>query len=178
MTGGDFEGGLTVDLRVFSEGGRASIAKELNYSADLAITPFAAAKGAYESNENNKLENFLNATKGATIANTRLLLNPNITTNKLAEGAKLVAYDGNSLSENSDAKGANAYYDSNNNTAAINTAQTDNMTTKVAGVIAHEAIGHKVGGTSEVWNQNASLKLNSIGHKVGGTSEVWKQNAS
>ena len=25
MTGGDFEGGLTVDLRVFSEGGRASI---------------------------------------------------------------------------------------------------------------------------------------------------------
>jgi hypothetical protein len=54
VTGGDFEGSLTIDHRLFSESGRNDILKQLNYSKNLVITPFTAASGAYSSAEDNK----------------------------------------------------------------------------------------------------------------------------
>ena len=101
VTGGDFEGSLTIDHRLFSESGRNQIGKELNYSKNLAVTPFTAAKGAYNSNEDNKTEKFFQAVSGATIANTRLLLNQDITAQQLAGDTTLVAYEGDSLSAES-----------------------------------------------------------------------------
>ena len=150
MIGGDFEGGLTVDFRLLSEGGRKQIGRELNYSKNLATTPFSAAYASYNSNEENKFANFLNATAGATVANTRLFLNQEITAQELAGDTTLVSYDGRNLDSDSPARDRNAFYDENNNTVAINTSNTYNMSTEeVAGKIAHEAIGHKVGGESE-----------------------------
>jgi len=134
MIGADFEGSLTLDHRLFSAAGRKDIGKQLNYSKDLATTPFAAAKGAYNSKENNKTEKFFQAVAGATIANTRLLLNPDITAQQLAGDTNLIAYEGEALSADSKARDRNAFYDSNTNTAALNssytTTQSDNHNTK------------------------------------------------
>ncbi len=149
VTGGDFEGSLTVDHRLLSESGRSDILKQLNYSKNLAVTPFAAL-AASRNSEKNKTEKFFQAVAGATVANTRLLLNQDITAQQLADGVNLIAYNGDSLNEDSGAKDRNAFYDSNNNIAAINTDKTNNMTTEeVAGKIAHESIGHTIGGGSE-----------------------------
>lgn len=150
VTGGDFEGSITVDHRLLSESGRNQIGKELNYSKNLATTPFTAAYGSYNSKEENKLTNFVNAVQGSAIANTRMLLNQDITSQQLAGDTNLVAYEGDSLSAESGAKDRNAFYDSNSDTAALNTSNTNSMTTEeIAGKIAHESIGHKVGGESE-----------------------------
>lgn len=150
MTGGDFEASITLDHRLFSEAGRNQIGKELNYSKNLATTPFTAAYASYNSKEDNKLENFANATAGATVANTRLLLNQNITAQQLAGDTTLLAYEGSSLSNTADAKGAYSFYDSKVDTAALNSSVTSKLNdSEVAGLIGHEAIGHKIGGGSE-----------------------------
>ncbi|NDB60597.1 hypothetical protein EB001_19440, partial [bacterium] len=150
VTGGDFEGSLTLDHRLFSESGRKDIGRQLNYSKDLAVTPFAAFEASRNSKENNKTEKFFQAVSGATIANTRLLLNQDITAQQLAGDTNLIAYEGDSLSADSKARDRNAFYDSNTDTAALNSSYTATQSDKVvAGKIAHEAIGHKVGGESE-----------------------------
>jgi len=150
ITGGDFEGGLTIDHRLLSEAGRNQIGKEINYSKNLAKTPFTAAYGAIKSDEDNKISNFFNATAGATIANTRLLLNQDITAQELAGDTNLIAYDGKNLKENSDAKKAYGFYDSKTDKAALNSSITSKLgENEIAGLVAHEAIGHKIGGESE-----------------------------
>lgn len=124
--------------------------KQLNYSKNLATTPFTAAYASYNSKEDNKLENFANATAGATVANTRLLLNQNITAQQLAGDTTLLAYEGDSLGSGAEAKSALSFYDSKQDTAALNSSVTSIMSdSEVASLIGHEAIGHKIGGDSE-----------------------------
>ena len=186
MTGGDFEGGLTVDLRVFSEGGRKDIAKQANFSKDLAAIPIGTAIEAYNQKGTATLDEKGNVIGGGTnildsMGNkysslNQMMFNPKLTTKGLTPDAQnLVSYDGNQTANGSDAKNAQGFYDRDNNTAAVNT-NTISSDGNLAGTLVHENYHAQIDNQGTAYTQSEENTAHNIGNFVSSRWDTYQSD--
>jgi len=164
VTGGDFEGGISVDHRLLSKSGRKDIGRQLNYSRLLVQAPVEDGIKLMKSDEQDKMSKLGGILATDTVGTTRLFLNKDITAQQLAgDKNTLITYDGNSLSDSADAKNVRAFYDHEENVVGLNASKTGGLSNQeLAAVIGHEAIGHGIGGTSEYIANNTTSHINRI----------------
>ncbi len=162
MIGGDFEGSLTVDFRLFSESGRKQIGRELNFSKDLAFIPLETIYETYSQQDKggtNTLDSLGN--KYSTLQD--LMFNPKLTAKDLTKDSeKLIAYNGKEVDQSSDASGALGFYDRDKNTSAINVGGSQSNS-QLAGSLSHENYHAQVDSQGIAYSQAEENTAHNIG---------------
>jgi filamentous hemagglutinin len=173
VTGGDFEGSLTLDHRLFSEAGRKDIGKQLNYSKDLVAIPVGtlyeaynqkgevkvAADGTKQGGGTNVLDSLSN--KYSTL--NELMFNPKVSAQDLTKDSEnLIAYNGKEIDQNSDAAGAQGFYDRDNNTSAVNVG-ANQSNSETAGALSHENYHAQVDNRGISYSQTEENTAHNIG---------------
>ncbi len=182
VTNGDFEGSITVDHRLFSESGKKDIVKQLNYSKDLVAIPLGTLAEVYNQSgkdTNGKDKggtNTLNSLGKKYSTLQDLMFNSKLTAKELTPDSKeLIAYDGKTLDQNSDAKNAQGFYDRETDTSAINIAKNQSNA-EVAGSLSHENYHAQVDNQGMAYSQAEENTAHNIGDFTKSRWDVYQSD--
>jgi len=169
MNNGDFQGGLTVDLRLLSKDGRADIGKQLNYSKDVTAIPLGTLAAAYnqsgadaEGKDKGGVSIFASMRNKYSNLN-QMMFNPKLTAKDLTPDAeRLIGYAGKALDKTADASGAREFYDRDKDTLAVNRGigQTD---AEYAGALSHGNYHAQVDQQGTTYTQTEENTAHDIG---------------
>ncbi len=173
----DFDASLKIDLRLIAAAGNLAIgntdkaaanwnsyAAETQRGANITYDALAiplTSLGKTISGDVNASDAIL--ATGKNYQNLyQLAYNQNIVLTDLAGEGKLIAYDGNQLDGNAQARYAEGFYDRNSDTAAIN-ADSNKSDSQLAGTAAHEGAHRMFNSNGQSYTQSEESASHIIG---------------
>jgi hypothetical protein len=185
----DFDASIKIDLRLIAAsyyGLTGDSAKASNnwgsYSGDTVkgakITGYAIAiptTGIYKyaTNSDLTLQDTLYATGKNYNHLYNLAYNPNIDAKYFTGDANLASYDGSSLEDGADAKGAAGFYDRRNGVVAVN-ADSNQKDNQLAGTLAHEGVHREMNLDGRSYSSSEEAAAHMVGDFVGGAWDSFQ----
>ncbi len=106
-----------------------------------------------------------------------LAYNPNIDAKYFVGDANILSYNGESLKDGADAKGAEGFYDRRSDVAAINFAEGSNQTnSNLAGTLAHEGVHREMNQQGRSYNNSEEITAHMVGDFVAGSWDSFQMD--